>query len=219
MPRGHSLRARLLIVELRQCEVDQAVLNRCQRAWQDGRLASAMGGYLAWIACRYEELQGLLAKRVQRLRGRAYGTVSAVHARLPVTMAKLKRPVGKSGCNIGAVNSAEQAQLETNGRKSTRRSSSGPTLLSTSQRSALRFLSFLQVALANGPTPSANILMRSSRRLPRKWRPSARCRTCSGSNPISRSHVASAATGSLASTISPSWRAPPMAVLPSAITK
>jgi hypothetical protein len=88
--RGHSLRARLLIVELRQCEVDQAVLNRCQRAWQDGRLASAMGGYLAWIACRYEELQGLLAKRVQRLRGRGYGTVSAVHARLPVTMAKLK---------------------------------------------------------------------------------------------------------------------------------
>jgi hypothetical protein len=92
--RGHSLRARLLIVELRQCEVDQAVLNRCQRAWQDGRLASAMGGYLAWIACRYEELQGLLAKRVQRLRGRAYGTVSAVHARLPGDDGKIEGRLG-----------------------------------------------------------------------------------------------------------------------------
>jgi len=56
-------------------------------------------GYLAWIASRYEELEGLLAKRVQRLRGRAYGTVSAVHARLPGDDGKIEGRLG----NLAAI--------------------------------------------------------------------------------------------------------------------
>jgi len=50
VPRGHSLRARLLIVELRPGDVDQAMLKRCQRnraRWtigrRDGRLPGVDG--------------------------------------------------------------------------------------------------------------------------------------------------------------------------------
>src|SRR5579871_4673768 len=73
---------------------------------------------------------------------------------------------------------------------------------------------------------SASIAIRSARRLPRNRDPSDRWRTCSGSKPIRRAQVASAATGSSASTIFPSSRGvpcsgplPSIALMPSAITK
>jgi hypothetical protein len=153
VPRGHSLRARLLIVELRQCEGNRTVLNRCQRAGQDGRLASAMGGYLAWIASRYEELQGWLTKRVQGLRGRAYGTVSAVHGRLPATMAELKGGWEiwlQFALDIGAVNSAEQAQLERRADKAFDEVAAAQLSYHQASDPALRFLRLLQVARAHG---------------------------------------------------------------------
>jgi hypothetical protein len=90
VPPGHSLRARLLIVELRPGEVDRAALCRCQVAGQQGKLAAAMGGYVAWIAGRYEELQERLHSRVNELRSLAHASSLPVHARLPTTLAELQ---------------------------------------------------------------------------------------------------------------------------------
>ena len=90
VPRGHSLRARLLIVEVKPGEVDSRRLGRCQRAGLDGQLAAAMGGYLTWIAGRYEEVQRIVIERVHELRSRAHEGARPVHARLPTTMAELQ---------------------------------------------------------------------------------------------------------------------------------
>lgn len=110
--RGHSLRARLLIVELKPGEVDQAVLTRSQRTGGDGQLAAALGGYLAWIAGRYEELQELLHERVCELRSRKLQQSSPVHARLPNTLAEL--PSGweiwlRFASELGAISSDERS--------------------------------------------------------------------------------------------------------------
>jgi hypothetical protein len=43
VPRGQSLRARMLIVELRPGEVDRSLLSQCQNAARQGQLAAAMG--------------------------------------------------------------------------------------------------------------------------------------------------------------------------------
>ena len=37
--------------------MNRGALSECQRAGQEGQFATAMGGYLVWIAGRYEELQ------------------------------------------------------------------------------------------------------------------------------------------------------------------
>jgi hypothetical protein len=68
VPRGRSLRARLLIVELRQGEVDRSVLSQCQNVAREGQPAAAMAAFLSWIAERYEDLQQRRQARVRDLR-------------------------------------------------------------------------------------------------------------------------------------------------------
>ena len=153
VPRGHSLRARLLIVELKPEEVDQSALNRCQRAGQDGRLASAMGGYLRWIAGRYEELRGHLHERVRQLRGRSHGDSSLVHARLPVTIAELQSGLEiwlQFAVDVGAISNAEQVHLERRIQKALDKLARSQVAHHHSSDPALRFLNLLQVALAGG---------------------------------------------------------------------
>ena len=88
IPKGHSIRARLLIIEVAPGEVDRATLSECQRAGDDGKLAAAMAAYVQWIAGRYEELQDRL--RTRSLEIRAQGRGRAVHARLPAALAELQ---------------------------------------------------------------------------------------------------------------------------------
>jgi hypothetical protein len=57
VPRGHSLRARLLIVQVAPEDVNREILTQCQNAGLTGQLAAAMGGFLVWVAGQYEELQ------------------------------------------------------------------------------------------------------------------------------------------------------------------
>jgi hypothetical protein len=88
VPRGRSLRARLLIVELRQGDVDRSVLGECQTAASRGELAGAMAGFLSWIAERYEDLQQRLLNGLREMRrtGLSFGS----HPRLPTTLAELQ---------------------------------------------------------------------------------------------------------------------------------
>jgi hypothetical protein len=153
VPRGHSLRARLLIVELRPGEVDRAALDRCQAFGQEGKLAAAMGGYLAWIAGRYEELQERLHLRVNELRSLAHASSIPVHARLPTTLAELQ-----SGWEIwlqftlevGAISSGEQTKLERRCRTALDELASIQVLYHQASDPALRFVTLLQAALACG---------------------------------------------------------------------
>ena len=58
VPRGHSLRARLLIVDVSPGDVVRTALNESQQAAQQGHLASAIGAFLVWIPGRYEQTPG-----------------------------------------------------------------------------------------------------------------------------------------------------------------
>jgi hypothetical protein len=90
VPRGDSLRARLLILKLHAGDVDQEVLSKGQRAGQVGQFAAAMGAYLMWMATRYDELQNRLRERTNELRGIRYATCSGIHARIPTALASLQ---------------------------------------------------------------------------------------------------------------------------------
>jgi len=80
VPQGHSIRARLLIIEVAYGDVDLATLSECQRAGEDGHLAASMGAFLGWIAGRYEELQQRLQARSREIPGQGLGR--AIHSRL-----------------------------------------------------------------------------------------------------------------------------------------
>jgi len=95
----------------------------------------------------------LLYKRVRELRGSAYAAASVVHARLPATMAELR--IGweiwlQFAFDIGAITSAEQAQLERRAGKALAEVAAVQVSHHQASDPALRFLRLLQVALADG---------------------------------------------------------------------
>jgi hypothetical protein len=88
IPRGHSIRARLLVLELSRDAIRSDKLTQCQRAAAAGLYAEAMGGFVRWIAEHYEEKQAALARRVAELRLDAARNAS--HARTPEIIANLQ---------------------------------------------------------------------------------------------------------------------------------
>ncbi|HEX6819998.1 MAG TPA: hypothetical protein VF120_16605, partial [Ktedonobacterales bacterium] len=87
-PRGHSLRARLCIVEIEPNDVDVRELTRCQRDAQSGLYALAMAGYIRWLAETYADWHGRMADDLVILREKAAETGSA-HRRTPEVTANL----------------------------------------------------------------------------------------------------------------------------------
>jgi hypothetical protein len=64
IPRGHSLRARLLILDVTPGMIDWGKLTPCQEDAAAGVYAQALAGFVQWLAPRYGEMvQGLPAER------------------------------------------------------------------------------------------------------------------------------------------------------------
>jgi hypothetical protein len=87
VPRGHSVRARLLILELAKGDINSAKLSECQRAAASGIYSRVMAGFIQHVAGRLEETKRQIDLRRAELRHR---TVSASHARTPDIVTSLQ---------------------------------------------------------------------------------------------------------------------------------
>jgi len=88
-PGVESLRARLLVDEVKPGDISKVKLARAQRAAADGVFADAMAGYVVWLAGRYDANAGLpaaLAAERLNLRDQAQ---SAGHPRFALNIASL----------------------------------------------------------------------------------------------------------------------------------
>jgi hypothetical protein len=92
IPRGQSVRARALILELSKHTVDVTALTKCQDDARNGFYAEATGGFVQWLASRYEEKQAWLANKVTEFRQRALSNFG--HARTPEIVANLQAGFG-----------------------------------------------------------------------------------------------------------------------------
>ena len=90
IPRGPSLRARLVISELERIgsnAISWKHLSVCQRDAAAGLYAQALAGYIRWLASGYETLHETLPERFVGFRNRA--TNSAQHRRTPEIVANI----------------------------------------------------------------------------------------------------------------------------------
>ncbi len=88
IPRGHSVLARLLIMELSKGAIDPDQLTRCQEDAAAGLYAKAMGAFVKWVAGQYEDKLSELQRRATELRD---GMASkGAHARTPDIIANLQ---------------------------------------------------------------------------------------------------------------------------------
>jgi hypothetical protein len=68
LPEGSSLNARLLILEVAKGAVDLDALTRCQGDARRGRYASAMAGFVRWLAPRYDRMIEEMSRQKDELR-------------------------------------------------------------------------------------------------------------------------------------------------------
>ncbi len=88
IPRGHSVRARLLILEIASGAIKSGALSECQKNAQAGLYAVAMGGFLRWMAQKYESIRTGFAAKVSEYRTDVFDPVA--HARTPEIVSNLQ---------------------------------------------------------------------------------------------------------------------------------
>ena len=87
IPRGHSLRARLLILEVEPQDLSWGRLTASQQDAGSGLLAESMSGYLHWLAPQVSSIRKRLASEIDTLRTLANRTNA--HRRTPSLIASL----------------------------------------------------------------------------------------------------------------------------------
>lgn len=88
VPRGQSLRARMLILEHDRGAVDWSKLTCCQKDAREGLYARAMAGFVSWLSKDYEQLLKRLPDERQKLRETA-SRGGSEHMRTPGIVADL----------------------------------------------------------------------------------------------------------------------------------
>ncbi len=86
IPLGHSLRARMLVIEVGPGDVNFSRLSECQILAAAGAYARAMAGYIAWIAPQFDKLVAHIKADTQHLRD---GVGEAAHRRTKAGSAAL----------------------------------------------------------------------------------------------------------------------------------
>jgi hypothetical protein len=87
VPRGQSLRSRMLVIEVGTGDVDLARLTACQQDASAGRYAGSLAGFVKWLARRYATVQADLPQQRAGLRDKA--VADGQHARTPGIVADL----------------------------------------------------------------------------------------------------------------------------------
>lgn len=89
VPKGYSLRSRMLILEISPGDVNLDVLTQVQRLAADGVLAQAMSGYLQWVASKFDDLRRDLPEHQLAYRTEARKELHGIHDRTADIVASL----------------------------------------------------------------------------------------------------------------------------------
>lgn len=151
VPRGQSIRARLLACELGPDDLRWAALSASQKDAAEGRLAQALSGFVCWIAPQRQSLQAELRAWLPELRETA--ATSATHRRTPDIVANLA--AGWSyflsfATHAGAVTEAERGQLWSRAWDALGRAASAQSSHQRGTEPAQRFLELLASAIGSG---------------------------------------------------------------------
>ena len=118
VPRGESLRGRLVIAGMRKGDIDPERLTALQQAGARGELAVSMAGYIRWLAPQFDALRDTLPAEVQRYRQR--DDLQFAHSRAKDNLGSLMaglRLFLDYALAVGAINLQTHAAHMTEGEK------------------------------------------------------------------------------------------------------
>lgn len=111
VPRGHSLRGRLLILELHKDAVDLDRLTASQHAAAEGLFTLALSGFVSWLAPRLDDVRAHMSYDAIIART-DFGT-GGLHARTPVIVTQLQDALGlymDYSTEVGAVSHQDRSR-------------------------------------------------------------------------------------------------------------
>ena len=151
VPRGQSLRARVLALEVGPGDVNEALLSRCQTDAAAGLYAAAMAGFIDSIAGRYGAIRAGLRAEVVRLRQEALG--SRAHRRTPEIVANLAIGIDQFltfAEAVGAIEPEEHVALSKRCWLALGHAAAGQDEHQSASDPAARFLELLAAAIGAG---------------------------------------------------------------------
>ncbi len=152
VPKGHSVRARCLILENSKGDIDLEKLSLCQKQAEDGIFSSIMAAFVRWLASQMDELKKEMPKKKIELRKKAR-EAHCSHARTPDLMASLMLGWLTFLDFIEAEAStdpADRLELEKEGWEYCKQAAMAQGGHQASEDPALRFLELLESAFVNG---------------------------------------------------------------------
>ena len=150
-PRGQSLRARMLVLEHGEGDVDWEKLTECQRDADAGLYARATSGFVSWFAARYDEVRRRMPEEARELRDEA--SRAGQHRRTPVIAADLGlglRYFLNYAREAGAVGAEEYDALWERGWKAIREAAASQEVHQAVSEPAGRFIELLRSAISSG---------------------------------------------------------------------
>ena len=151
VPHGHSLRARLLILQVGPNAVNWSRLTAAQQEATAGRFASALAAFVRWLAPRYTELRNRsLADVAQR---RQTAVPLALHRRTPGIVGGLVVALGvflEFAESVGAMGHEELAALANRARTALSAAGAEQSELHAANEVTRRFLALVGAAVAGG---------------------------------------------------------------------
>ena len=151
LPRGHSLNARLFVVEVPPGGVDLERLTTAQADAAAGRYAQSMSAFLRWLAPKIHEARSKVGARVEELRGELHR--DGWHGRTADQVANLLlglRAFARFAREVDAISEDESAVLLETGRNVLLRIASDQVGLQEQADPVRRFLELVSSAITSG---------------------------------------------------------------------
>jgi hypothetical protein len=150
-PRGQSLRARLLVLELSPGAVRWQQITRCQEDATAGFYAAAFAGFVRWVAPQLEKIRQGMPRRLTDLRDQA--TASGQHRRTPGIVANLAFGLelfGRFAVTVGTMTKAESKKFQQRCWQALGEVAAAQAALQAHGEPAQRFLGLLTASMTAG---------------------------------------------------------------------
>jgi hypothetical protein len=156
-PRGQSLRARLLVLEISPGDfgppppAPNPTLTACQKDATTGKYAVALAGFIRWLASQYDAIRSRLRTELVEFRNKA--SQVGLHARTPGIVADLAlglRYLLDFAQLVGAITTQERAELWDRGWKALGEAAARQAEHVQAAEPCGHFLRLLAAALASG---------------------------------------------------------------------
>ncbi|MBK8202396.1 MAG: DUF3854 domain-containing protein [Bdellovibrionales bacterium] len=151
LPKTQSIRARLLVIEFNEDDLNFDLLTGAQKSAEEGGFARAMTGYIQWLAARVPELRKEMGERHHQLR-REF-SVSGTHKRAPEIAAGLMMAFEiflRFAHEQKAITKEHSAELHQKMEAALSSAIEAQQIFQASEDPSIRFLSLIGGALVSG---------------------------------------------------------------------